>query len=104
LEEAPEEAERVKIAILGKPNTGKSTLTNLLVGKDISIVSEIAGTTRDVVMGSFNYKGTDFTVLDTAGIRRKSKVEEDVEYYSVNRAIKTIDEADVVLLMIDSVE
>ncbi len=104
LEEALEEAERVKIAILGKPNTGKSTLTNLLVGKDISIVSDIAGTTRDVVMGSFNYKGTDFTVLDTAGIRRKSKVEEDVEYYSVNRAIKTIDEADVVLLMIDSVE
>lgn len=104
LEEAPEEAERVKIAILGKPNTGKSTLTNLLVGKDISIVSDIAGTTRDVVMGAFNYKGTDFTVLDTAGIRRKSKVEEDVEYYSVNRAIKTIDEADVVLLMIDSVE
>ncbi len=104
LEEAPEEAERVKIAILGKPNTGKSTLTNLLVGKDISIVSDIAGTTRDVVMGAFNYKGTAFTVLDTAGIRRKSKVEEDVEYYSVNRAIKTIDEADVVLLMIDSVE
>lgn len=104
LEEAPEEEERVKIAILGKPNTGKSTLTNLLVGKDISIVSDIAGTTRDVVMGSFNYKGSDFTVLDTAGIRRKSKVDEDVEYYSVNRAIKTIDEADVVLLMIDSVE
>ncbi|MGH4038513.1 MAG: ribosome biogenesis GTPase Der [Sphaerochaeta sp.] len=102
LDEPEDEPETVKIAILGKPNTGKSTLTNLLVGNDVSIVSDIAGTTRDVVRGAFNYKGTDFTVLDTAGIRRKSKVGEDVEYYSVNRAIKTIDEADVVLLMIDS--
>ena len=101
LEEEPEEPERIKLAILGKPNTGKSTLTNLLTGRDISIVSEIAGTTRDVMRGTFEYKGTDYTVLDTAGIRRKSKVEEDVEYYSVNRAIKTIDEADVVLLMVD---
>jgi len=104
LDEAPDQEDRVKLAILGKPNTGKSTLANLLVGEDISIVSDIAGTTRDVVMGSFSYKGSDFTVLDTAGIRRKSKVEEDVEYYSVNRAIKTIDESDVVLLMIDSIE
>ncbi len=100
-EEIPEEPETIKLAILGKPNTGKSTLTNLLTGRDISIVSEIAGTTRDVMQGTFVYKGTEYTVLDTAGIRRKSKVEEDVEYYSVNRAIKTIDDADVVLLMID---
>ncbi|MBK5200389.1 MAG: ribosome biogenesis GTPase Der [Spirochaetaceae bacterium] len=102
LDEPEEEPETVKIAILGKPNTGKSTLTNLLVGDEVSIVSEIAGTTRDVVRGAFSFKGTDFTVLDTAGIRRKSRVGEDVEYYSVNRAIKTIDEADVVVLMIDS--
>ena len=74
---------------------------NLLTGRDISIVSPIAGTTRDVMRGTFVYKGTDYTVLDTAGIRRKSKVEEDVEYYSVNRAIKTIEDADVVLLMVD---
>ncbi|MCQ2398303.1 MAG: ribosome biogenesis GTPase Der, partial [Sphaerochaetaceae bacterium] len=94
----------LKLAVLGKPNTGKSTLTNLLTGEDVSIVSPVAGTTRDVVKGGFSYKGTDFTILDTAGIRRKAKVEEDVEYYSVNRAIKTIDEADVVLLVIDSVE
>ncbi|NBK23951.1 MAG: ribosome biogenesis GTPase Der, partial [Spirochaetia bacterium] len=104
LDEAPEELDSVKLAILGKPNTGKSTLANLLVGEEISIVSDIAGTTRDVVMGAFSYKGSDFTVLDTAGIRRKGKVGDDVEYYSVNRAIKTIDEADVVLLMIDAVE
>ncbi|MFA6844128.1 MAG: ribosome biogenesis GTPase Der [Sphaerochaetaceae bacterium] len=102
--EAPEEETMVKIAIMGKPNTGKSTLTNLLVGSDISIVSDIPGTTRDVVKGVFSYKGTSFTVLDTAGIRRKGKVDDNVEYYSVNRAIKTIEEADVVLLMIDCVE
>ena len=100
-EEIPEEPETIRIAILGKPNTGKSTLMNLLTGRDISIVSPIAGTTRDVMRGTFVYKGTDYTVLDTAGIRRRSKVEEDVEYYSVNRAIKTIEEADVVLLMVD---
>ncbi len=94
----------LKLAVLGKPNTGKSTLTNLLTGQDLSIVSPIAGTTRDVVKGGFNYKGRNFTILDTAGIRRKTKVEEDVEYYSVNRAIKTIDEADVVLLVVDAVE
>jgi len=101
IEEVPEAETRVKIAVLGKPNTGKSTLTNLLTGKDTSIVSEIPGTTRDVVTGEFFYKGTSYTILDTAGIRRKSKVDEDIEYYSVNRAIKTIDDADVVLLMID---
>lgn len=100
----PEKDDRIKLAVLGKPNTGKSTLTNLLVGQDISIVSDIPGTTRDVVTGDFLYKGTAFSILDTAGIRRKSKVDEDVEYYSVNRAIKTIDESDVVLLMIDSQE
>jgi ribosome-associated GTPase EngA len=97
----PEEPETIKLAVMGKPNTGKSTLTNFLTGRDVSIVSDIAGTTRDVMRATFTYKGTDYTVLDTAGIRRKGKVEEDVEYYSVNRAIKAIDEADVVLLMVD---
>ncbi len=100
----PEEPETIKLAIMGKPNTGKSTLTNFLTGRDVSIVSDIAGTTRDVMRATFTYKGTDYTVLDTAGIRRKGKVEEDVEYYSVNRAIKAIDEADVVLLMVDVLE
>ena len=104
VEEAPADDPRLRLAILGKPNTGKSTLTNLLVGSDLSLVSNIAGTTRDVVRGTFTYKGTEFSVMDTAGIRRKGKVDDDVEYYSVNRAIKSIDEADVVLLMIDSLE
>lgn len=103
-EEEEKEKETIKLAIMGKPNTGKSTLTNLLTGRDISIVSDIAGTTRDVMIGNFSFRGSDYTVLDTAGIRRKSKVDEDVEYYSVNRAIKTIDEADVVLLMVDATE
>ena len=103
-EQVVEREEVIKLAIMGKPNTGKSTLANLLVGDDISIVSDVAGTTRDVVSASFVYKGTEFKVLDTAGIRRKSKVDENVEYYSVNRAIKTIDECDVVLLVVDAVE
>lgn len=94
----------IRIAILGKPNTGKSTLSNLLTASQASLVSSIPGTTRDVISGTFSFKGRDFTILDTAGIRRKSKVTENVEYYSVNRAIKSIDEADIVFLMIDAVE
>lgn len=94
----------IKIAILGKPNTGKSTLSNRLTHSENSIVCDYAGTTRDVVEGEFSYAGRAFKVLDTAGIRRKAKVTDDVEYYSVNRAIKTLDECDVVFLMIDAVE
>ncbi|MBR7064649.1 MAG: ribosome biogenesis GTPase Der, partial [Treponema sp.] len=97
------EKERViKLAILGKPNTGKSTLANRLTHSDASIVSDYAGTTRDVVEGEFTYGEHKFVVLDTAGIRRKSKVKENVEYYSVNRAIKTLNDCDVVILMIDA--
>ncbi|GHV91085.1 GTPase Der [Spirochaetia bacterium] len=94
----------IRIALLGKPNTGKSTLSNRLTASSASIVSDIPGTTRDVVEGVFSWKGRDFQVLDTAGIRRKTKVTENIEYYSVNRAIKTIDDADIVFLMIDAVE
>lgn len=100
-DEVVAQEETLKLAVLGKPNTGKSTLTNLLTGENLSLVSPIPGTTRDVVSGRFSYRNNEFTILDTAGIRRKSKVEENVEYYSVNRAIKTIDECDVVLLMVD---
>ncbi|MDY4984438.1 MAG: ribosome biogenesis GTPase Der [Treponema sp.] len=94
----------IKIAILGKPNTGKSTLSNRLTHSENSIVCDYAGTTRDVVEGVFTYAGRNFKVLDTAGIRRKARVTDDVEYYSINRAIKTLDECDVVFLMIDAVE
>ena len=94
----------IRVAIMGKPNVGKSTLLNRLLGQERSIVSNMPGTTRDVVEGRFVWKGREFTVLDTAGMRRKAKVTESVEYYSVNRAIKTLDRADVVILMIDAVE
>lgn len=96
--------EPVRVAIMGRPNTGKSTLSNRLTHSQASIVSDYAGTTRDVVEGAFSYNGQDFQVLDTAGIRRKARVKENVEYYSVNRAIRTLDRADVVFLLIDAQE
>ena len=98
------EDKTIRIALLGKPNTGKSTMSNRLTGANASIVSDIPGTTRDTVEGSFKWKSRDFIILDTAGIRRKAKVTENIEYYSVNRAIKTIDSADIVVLMIDAAE
>ena len=98
------EGRPIRLALVGKPNTGKSTLSNRLTASGASIVSDIPGTTRDVVEGEFFYKNRRFLVLDTAGIRRKSKVTENIEYYSVNRAIKTMDEADVVILLIDARE
>jgi len=94
----------IRVALLGKPNTGKSTLSNRLTSTNASIVSSVPGTTRDTVEGSFNWKSRDFVILDTAGIRRKTKVTENIEYYSVNRAIKTINETDIVVLMIDATE
>jgi GTP-binding protein len=94
----------IRIALLGKPNTGKSTLSNRLTASAASIVSEAPGTTRDVVEGAFSWKDREFLVLDTAGIRRKTKVTENIEYYSVNRAIKSIDDADIVFLLIDAAE
>jgi GTPase len=94
----------IRLAIMGKPNTGKSTLSNRITHSNASIVSDCAGTTRDVVEGKFSYNGTDFQVLDTAGIRKKAKVKENVEYYSVNRAIKTLNECDIMILMIDAQE
>ncbi len=98
------EDEIVRIAILGKPNTGKSSLANRLIGEERSIVSAVPGTTRDVVEGTFTHRGRTFQVLDTAGIRRKSRVTDPVEYYSVNRAIESIGRADMVFLTIDATE
>jgi len=100
-EPAREPRGELRLAILGKPNTGKSTLLNLLLGEERALVSEVPGTTRDPVGGSLRYKGRSLHLLDTAGIRRKSHVSEAVEYYSVNRAIKSIAEAEVVLLLVD---
>ncbi len=96
------EDEVVRIAILGKPNTGKSSLANRLLGTESSIVSAVPGTTRDVVEGTLSHKGRSLRILDTAGIRRKSRVTDPVEYYSVNRAIESIGRADVVFLMMDA--
>ncbi|NBF39253.1 MAG: ribosome biogenesis GTPase Der, partial [Spirochaetes bacterium] len=96
------EQRRIRVAVLGQPNTGKSTLVNALTGSDTSLVSELPGTTRDVVEGTFEYRGVAYELLDTAGIRRKQSVTENVEYYSVNRAIGSIAEADVVLLLVDA--
>jgi len=103
-EEKPPGEHVIRITLLGKPNTGKSTLSNRLTGTNSSIVSEIPGTTRDTIEGSFRWKSQDFIILDTAGIRRKTKVTDNIEYYSVNRAIKTINKADIVVLMIDAAE
>jgi GTPase len=97
-------AEPIRIAILGKPNTGKSTLTNVFLGEDKSIVSDMPGTTRDIIEGRFYENGDLFHVIDTAGIRRKSKVQENVEYYSVHRAIDSIRDCDVAILLIDSID
>jgi len=104
VEEDTAENRPIRITILGKPNSGKSTLSNRLTSSDSSIVSDIPGTTRDVVEGRFRRKSREFIILDTAGIRRKTKVFENIEYYSVNRAIKTINEADIVILLIDAHE
>ncbi len=94
----------IRIAIMGKPNTGKSSLLNLLLGEEKSIVSNIPGTTRDIVEGRITWKGRGILVLDTAGIRRKKKVTDNVEYYSVTRSISVVSRADIIILMIDAQE
>lgn len=94
----------VKLAVVGKPNAGKSSLCNKLLGFDRTIVSDIAGTTRDAIDTMFQYNDQKFTLIDTAGIRKKSSVEEDLEYYSVLRALGAIRRADVCILMIDANE
>ncbi len=98
------EEEELKIAVVGKPNAGKSSLVNKILGYDRVIVSDIAGTTRDAVDTPFEADGKKYRIVDTAGIRRKNKVVEDVEYYSVVRSIEAIRRADVVAVVLDASE
>lgn len=96
--------ESVKIAVVGKPNAGKSSLVNRLLGFERSIVTDIAGTTRDAIDTKFTVGEKAYTIIDTAGIRKKAKVEDDVEYYSVMRAFDAVRRADVCLLVVDCIE
>ncbi len=97
-----ENDQSLHLAVVGKPNAGKSSLCNKLLGFDRTIVSDIAGTTRDAIDTPFMYKGNKYTLIDTAGIRKKKSVEEDLEYYSVLRALGAIRRADVCIIMIDA--
>jgi len=98
------EAKRVKIAVVGRPNVGKSTLINSLLGEERVIVSNIPGTTRDAIDTIFNYEGQSYTLVDTAGLRKKNKIYENIERYSTIRSIKAIEEADICLLMMDATQ
>ncbi|MEG1457856.1 MAG: ribosome biogenesis GTPase Der [Acetivibrio sp.] len=99
-----EEDERPKIAIVGKPNAGKSSIINKLVGENRVIVSEIAGTTRDAIDTEVKYNGKEYVFIDTAGIRKKSKIKEDLERYSIIRAVAAVERADMVMIVIDAQE
>ena len=97
-----EEPDIPRIAIVGKPNVGKSSLANALLGREQNIVTPVAGTTRDPINTRWNVFGHDVMLLDTAGIRRKAKVDEDIEFYSVLRSIRSIEDSDVCMMMIDA--
>jgi len=101
-ERIEEHGDLPKFAIIGQPNVGKSSLLNALTGQERTIVSEIAGTTRDAIHTTYNLFNKEFVLIDTAGIRRKKKVSEDLEFYSVIRAISAVDEADVCILLLDA--
>ena len=105
-ENVDEEAEddRPKIAIVGKPNVGKSSLINKLTGEERVIVSDIAGTTRDAIDTEIKYQGREYIFIDTAGLRRKNKIKEEIERYSIIRAVTAVERADVVVIVIDAVE
>ena len=102
--EEEEVDERPKYTVVGRPNVGKSSLINALVGKERNIVTPVAGTTRDSIRINYNQFGHDFILIDTAGLRRKTKVKENIEFYSVMRTIKALEESDVVILMLDATE
>lgn len=101
-EQAEELEELPRFAVVGRPNAGKSSIINAFIGEDRHIVTDIAGTTRDSIFARYNKFGHDFYLVDTAGIRKKAKVNEDIEYYSVIRAIRAIENSDVCILMLDA--
>ena len=102
VKEAQEENSLPRFAVVGRPNAGKSSFINALIGEDRYIVTDIAGTTRDAIDTKYNRFGFEFNLVDTAGIRRKSKVKEDLEFYSVMRSIRAIEHSDVCILMLDA--
>lgn len=101
-DEEEQENDNLKIAVIGKPNAGKSTLINKMLGHDRLIVSDIPGTTRDAIDSEVRCNGKDYTLIDTAGLRKKKKIYEDIERYSIVRAIAAVDRSDVVLILIDA--
>ncbi len=103
-EEAEEESNLPRIAIVGRPNVGKSSFINALTGQERNIVTDIAGTTRDAINTHYNLFGKDFLLVDTAGLRKKSKVHEDLEFYSVMRSIRAIENSDVCVLLLDATQ
>lgn len=103
-ETAEENSEKLRVAVIGKPNAGKSTLVNKLLGEERLIVSDVPGTTRDAIDTDVEHRGTTYTFIDTAGLRRKNKILDSVERYSIIRAIAAVDRADVVLMMIDATQ
>ena len=102
--EEEEEGDEVRIAIVGKPNTGKSSIINRLIGEQRVIVSDIAGTTRDAIDTRVKHNGKDYVFIDTAGLRRKNKVKEDLEYYMYLRSVGAVERADIAVLVIDASE
>lgn len=103
-EEEPEEDKKIRIAIVGRPNAGKSSIVNALLNEDRVIVSDVSGTTRDSIDSFVTYKDTEFVIVDTAGIRKKAKVDYGVEKFAVDRAIRSIRDCDVALLVLDAAE
>ncbi len=102
--EEEEEDDRIRVAIVGKPNVGKSSLINKLLGENRLIVSDIAGTTRDAVDTEVTYQGKEYVFIDTAGLRRKNKIKEELEHYMIIRTVSAVERADVVVLLIDATE
>ncbi len=102
--EEDEEDDRVKIAIVGKPNVGKSSIVNRLAGENRVIVSDIAGTTRDAIDTEVKYNGKEYVLIDTAGLRRKNKIKEELERYMIVRTVSAVERADIAVLVIDAVE